>query len=60
MTLYREFMWINEEEGFIAFNVKKTIDDSHEYFEYIKFFQPERLNEKTVNDGSDSLAFMVT
>lgn len=52
MTYYRQFMWIDEEEGFIAFDVKNAENDAHEYYEYIKFFT-EKYLAKNQHDEMD-------
>lgn len=44
--LYRELMWINEEQGYIAFDVKNSKTGLHEYYEYIKFVK------KDASDGN--------
>ena len=41
---YREFMWMDEKNGYIAFDVK-NIQHEHQYYEYIKFFYPENVYE---------------
>lgn len=37
---YREFMWINHEEGWIAFDVK-DVNHKHKYYEYLKYFHKQ-------------------
>ena len=48
MPLERNLMWIDEEEGWIAFDI--TEDSKHKYYEYIKFNQTE-FKKEDINDG---------